>query len=521
MRILLRSGARKSIVTQSKQVDRLIESLFLFTRLRQEGVELLMQVKDRFLEAATPPTHSAGASHGNQIAVKSWRPSFRLFKRVFRSMTCAIGLRQRFFAERIQIVCINSRRELQNIDTSRIRNSLLELLQPRVDPDRPTHAPLHLNWMEALSQSKPIILVDPLITSDFLCVKHSLRNQLVFPIDTLGLIFLGSILRPIRYLQITYELYKRNQQGQKLNLSITHLLVAPALESAFEVMFNRSSENVELYLMTSNSLSIELLRMHAIETRRCDYIVEFMHGIPSLELERYLSKLFSTLERGLHSKHYFVPQLPLPLKDAPYGPRCLGKGRVFVNSMLTRRIRNELHKLDYETLDSLFKSEVVISFIGGTSHDSSYTASVWANIELQLMEFVSTFLTEKGLVFKLIYAPHPQVEIRDSEFIARLDRLGVQVLEQTALHHLVADWTIGLFSSALFEAKYFGSKVFTPIVEEDEIFDRHLMTYLNEGSPDIRMPLIALEEFLKTQISLLRPRNIIERAKIRAHRLNG
>ena len=88
-------------------------------------------------------------------------------------------------------------------------------------------------------------------------------------------------------------------------------------------------------------------------------------------------------------------------------------------------------------------------------------------------------LKEINQPFVLLYTPHPSHKLNDFKKIPFFSYEGVYLYPDTVTSWFISDICLGLLSSALFEASYFGAESFTPMTSIDEIYPVKLLDLLS------------------------------------------
>jgi hypothetical protein len=123
--------------------------------------------------------------------------------------------------------------------------------------------------------------------------------------------------------------------------------------------------------------------------------------------------------------------------------------------------------------------------MGATAHDPDYGASDAFAIERALLRHVSAWLREHHVEDCIVcYAPHPAHSRVIFEDLDR--RVGAPVLlwPDTVSMWLSADLCLALYSSALFEAKFAGALVYTPLRPSDGVYPQVLLDQLGHGDSE-------------------------------------
>lgn len=244
--------------------------------------------------------------------------------------------------------------------------------------------------------------------------------------------------------------------------------------------------------LTCNSTLTELLRACMIQTDRCRKIYEVMHGVGSLPVERYFAAVLQAGRKcGSYEKHFFIPQVPnLPI----YGVfrQQLASDGVAMNPYMMQFLR-ECH-VRGESFEQFVDREyaaivgdargtrppLVITIFGNYPVDGRLYDSPSFVTECLLIRLIDDFLRKSAGKEStiLIYVPHPTFSI--SDFDAKMfGNDKVRLYPDSVLCWLISDMCVGLMSSALFEAAFFGVRAFTPMVESDGFYPAEYLGLLD------------------------------------------
>lgn len=382
----------------------------------------------------------------------------------------------------------------------------------------------------AIRSAAPLYICEPQFESH-LRTKRSLAEGDIVVLDVALLIFLGALslagghsyyLRPLLRASRDYAA----RRGISLLKARIALLATGLFCDGYRWVFGERKSHA--FFLTSNSFATELLRFYLIVDRRCVSICELMHGIPTTMYERYLAAMLDKgADHDAAARHSSIPQLPhLPMfgaleQDVKSDPSLAINS--YLNSYWMRRgngadsievlVRAELQRLQQEF--GIDPGTLVITFFGGMSqHRDCFRSESFAT-ECRLMSHACRVLRDAGRKFVMIYAPHPGYRLADFQAHEYFKTERIRIYPDTVFTWLISDMCMALYSSALFEAAFFGVHAFTPAVPEDDLFPAVLLDMLSRPRDREESYLDALSRFLETETQ--RPGyDLVERAIARA-----
>lgn len=287
------------------------------------------------------------------------------------------------------------------------------------------------------------------------------------------------------------------------------------------------------YFLTSNNFATEVLRFHLFADHACESICEVMHGVPTILWERYIGAIRATASRaGFGDKHSSLSQLPgLPMFGALTEDVKVPID-IAINTYLNRywlqRGEAEPDAFAARELRRLFAGTtvsdrtLVITFIGGNSQFRDPYESEALLVERLMMQHTIDVLERLGVPYVLVYTPHPCYGMEAFAGDPFLAEKGVILFQDTVFTWLVCDLAIGLLSSAVWEASYFGARGFTATVPDDGMYPALLLDLLNHpGRGGGTRLKDALTAFLERHAVGRPPCDLLERAVERARRSSG
>ncbi len=261
----------------------------------------------------------------------------------------------------------------------------------------------------------------------------------------------------------------------------------------------RRSRRSEAFFLTSNNVATEVLRWLLLVEPRCASLCEIQHGVPPVWEEPYYARLME-LAAGRGAAHVFAPQVPdLPavgsfLKSS--WPTTAGHGiNTFFNRYLLR------HDLAHGSFAAFLTSQwqamlpsvqpdddvVVIAFAGTTSWlgDSRSATMDQGNfgVERTIMTALRTALQQAGRRPVIVYSPHPLLSVEQVRQHPFFREHEVVVHDSTMTLWFLSDLNVSLYSSTLFEFRYFGVPTFTPVSDDDGVYTPAQMSWLAHPGP--------------------------------------
>lgn len=369
------------------------------------------------------------------------------------------------------------------------------------------------NYFDCISKARNILIFDPIISTPLWSQFKTISKENVFIIDInfilymnlisvfkLNFNFISTLILINKKLKI-----KTFQSFASKKFFITLLLTI--LIKGYDDLLKQPSFNA--FFLTSNSFATEVLRLYLMYCSDCNKICEILHGVPTTDYECYIKNL-SELETRykLGNKLCFVPQIPdLSLGSVINQKLYFSNNKIAINTYLnefliaTKRNFENLKNLLMDELNGLnfinksLDKKIIITFIGGTlaTNNESFSCSKSFSIEKYILSKIINIMKDENLPFAIIYSPHPSVsefDIKKCDFFKEQD---IIVYKKTIITWLISDICFALYSSALFEAAYFGAHSFIPLGEEDNFFSLDLLKSLNY----CKDPNFTLEESLK------------------------
>jgi len=334
-----------------------------------------------------------------------------------------------------------------------------------------------------------ILLFDALPRSRFWKCRSKCWQDNVLIVDgvfLLALFVLALCTRPRETLR-TYLRYVADGSASDIDRppGSARRLVCAFIATAYgEALHGLSiSEGV---FFNSNSTLTELLRAYLIHLEECGPIYDIMHGVGSVEAERFFTGLLAEGQKcGALERYVFVPQVPnLPLHGA-FQRQAIGGG-VAINSYLNNYFIDR-EEGPTQTVEAFVEAEyrlicpgprrarnpLIVTLFGTYEDGRSFFESSAFKAECLLLSLINQCKLRASIDAMTLYVPHPKhssAELSHPIFAAT----GAKLYRHSVFCWLVSDLCVSLFSSAMFEAVYFGARGFTPLTAADDLYTPYL-----------------------------------------------
>jgi hypothetical protein len=212
-----------------------------------------------------------------------------------------------------------------------------------------------------------------------------------------------------------------------------------------------------------------------------------------------------------NNKFHFIPQI----KEFPSIEKYVNTLKIVSNLSINMamnfyllscnddkyQIKNTI-KSELENLytNSIQHGQLLIVFMGATSHDANFFDSKIYRVEKILIMLIQSYLSSKGKIYKIVYCPHPAHNYKEIQYKKYFEDNNILLFNESKLMWLIADAAIALYSSALFDAAYSGAEVFTPLRAEDDFYPESFLDLISHPGND-ESCIFALERFLVDLIS--------------------
>lgn len=338
-----------------------------------------------------------------------------------------------------------------------------------------------------------ILLFDPLPLSRYWEHRRGCWRENIFIVDgafllmTLLLAFMRDVRRVFSqtagFLQECYAALMV-QSGQRVK-ALKRAALCTWIAQSYSLLCEGFSSTTAIFF-TRNSTLTDLLRGYLIYARHCRWMCELMHGVGSEREERFFDRVLSEGERfGAYEKHVFMPQLPdLPLYGVFEQLRASGNGmavNAYVNKSLLdlSRSHDEIGayiEAEYRSLcepDRHSEEPIVVALFGTYWEDPTFFESPAFRAECLLVRLIAKTSNALGLNCLMLYVPHPSNPHKQLTHPV-FDEHGVRIYRRSIVSWLITDVAVSLYSCAMFEAAYFGSRAFTPLTTADELYVPYL-----------------------------------------------
>ena len=160
------------------------------------------------------------------------------------------------------------------------------------------------------------------------------------------------------------------------------------------------------------------------------------------------------------------------------------------------------------------KKKLIIGYIGYSDTMSDTTRRRSFELEKTFISKILSVCDSKNINYELIYSPHPAVGLEAVRKDSFFEQKNVLILDSTMKLNFFSDCSFAILSGALFEARYFGSKIFSPLCPSEsywldslETSYQYPSTYKDE---DIENSLLNWIQYTKP-LTLIQREDLIER----------
>lgn len=350
---------------------------------------------------------------------------------------------------------------------------------------------------EDIKFSQNLLVFDPVFSSSLW--KHKKiwlkDNVIVIDINFIIFFFITSIFKINFGFIKRIVCFIRHKNGdqfiyslKKLKVSVCAAIILFSYEKIIKKHFNIIS-----YYFTSNSFATELLRLFLICHSSCNMICEILHGVPTVDYERYINNLIELGNRHhFKNKLSFISQIPGLPQHGGVKNHFLFPAHIAINTYLNnyiiniKNIKATLNEFIAEEYDLHLKEIVpnnalTITFMGGAvaTGNKKFFLTETFTIEKFIISHIKRLLISKNIPYFLIYAPHPLHDWNEVSKCNFFTDENIFLYRKTIFTWLMSDVCISLYSSALFEASFFGAKTFTPLKNSDKLYSEKLLNLLN------------------------------------------
>ena len=260
-----------------------------------------------------------------------------------------------------------------------------------------------------------------------------------------------------------------------------------------DVLLRKASE-IRMLCLTSNSIFLELLRSMVLERQGGD-VIEILHGMPTPSFDEYLIDLGRVSANWRGTPIQLYPLLPAPLcrpkvklEGICWNDTASNTGMLKALNFICDKELSPKELRSYEFLERLSQKicflqrlflrdgDPVFSIFGGRDHDDDYYAGQTFQVELEVASLVQDALRQRYREPSIIYLPHPSNRPLKHLFLPSGEEIHVFGFSQLA--YFVTDFGFSLYSSSMFEASFLGAHCFTPLLDDNSLFDRQLMSHV-------------------------------------------
>lgn len=526
-------------MTEYKKND-IIKALFAFHKMRNEEENILNNYINRLINELSSFSLDSKENKKKSKSLLTFISGNKYFiKNIFKKIIIIFRFTQllpSFFLQKRKLNAIKSNQYTSNSIIIAISSNRLYSANGILAPKK-YFASLTKSFsqqtqsdhiLREIDSAENIYAFDPCLVSTLWKNKKKCWEEGVFIIDTsfLFFTFLISIFK------ILPRLIKNNIKNYAMfNFSNIKMII-------FSFFFIEISEPIicklkyfKAFFFTNNSFTTEVLRTYLMQHSKCTTLCEILHGMPSVTQETYFSTLLSFKnDKIFNAKHYFVAQIPnLPLQKIfkPPSQKTETAINLYLNKYLIEHkygdpsflshIENECNFISSKMCSS--DNTLIISIMGTTSNDQNYLNSNSFRIECEIMTHIKKTVEKLKKPFLIIYTPHPVHQISKFHKCSIFSEKNIILYKDTIFTWFIADISVALNSSALFEAAHFGVHAYTPLITEDTYYPKISLDLLNHSTENKKINFLdALAQFIisHAENSFV---NIFTKAKIRLNRL--
>lgn len=241
-------------------------------------------------------------------------------------------------------------------------------------------------------------------------------------------------------------------------------------------------------MLTSNSFKSELLRYYMPLLYNFKNIIEIGHGVPDVLTEAYIDNFYSFKDNRSSIKLTITKMLPKLI--AHKKNKNVYPEKFYINLSFNKHlIKNKFYKNEIvSSVESGFKETfndnlssykgIFISYFGGVPYDNDVIGSGMLKKEINLCNDIIKFFKKEKVDLKLIYFPHPSINI---DFVNKhFSNYSIPVSRETFMGFYLSDLCISHYSTTLWEAKFFGSKIFSTAFKNNSFFSNEILKYISD-----------------------------------------
>jgi hypothetical protein len=328
------------------------------------------------------------------------------------------------------------------------------------------------NKYQNLIENCDLIIQDPIYISKFRQTINQDENILILDKVCIASILLQNPLKVFKLIIYTFIYLRKNYYKE--------ILYSALIDLAYSIQSEFVLNKINLLMLTSNSFTSEVLRIHALTNKKYNIICEVQHGIPSLWEENYIKK---TLALGIN-KMIFIPQIK---NIENFG--VFHYEKISINSYMNKYFSN----FNYYLNDKLFIKEIgkynikpfdyIVTYAGttewiGDASPKNLNSPIY-QLEKNFIKKIINILNESKLDYTFFYTYHPLVDKKLFENDLFFENERIHIIHNSVITWLISDLFATIYSSTLYEAKNFGVDVITPIRKSDMIYPDIYLSNIN------------------------------------------
>ena len=248
-------------------------------------------------------------------------------------------------------------------------------------------------------------------------------------------------------------------------------------------VFKNLIQDLELNIFnfTSNSIIADSLKFFGLQNKACSNVCEILHGINHKILDSYHENLIKLTEGNFGFCNLrFINHIPNLPKNGVTSRELLHNDNPIVNmqfnslleesdfdlNMLEKKLTHEIAKLYPDPNEK----RIIIGYIGYTDVLEDFTSRKSFAIEKYFLNKIGLLADDLEDSFDILYSPHPMVDLNQlkEEEIFKENRFKFS--NSTMKMNFFSDLSFALVSGALFEARNYGSCIYSPMTEDQDYF---------------------------------------------------
>lgn len=354
------------------------------------------------------------------------------------------------------------------------------------------------------------------------------NKENVFVLNAFMLLFcwVGILVsKPIYTTQQTLNIvyYALKSKLRDKFISLKHLL--SILEFSFVYATLLDDKKLRIFNLTSNSILADSLKFYGAQNKNCLSTCEILHGVNHQLVDTYHRRLLSlSKEYSNNSNLYFINHIPEFPENGITSLRNLESNEqtinIHFNNFLNKfefnkyEIRRNVNKVLSNLYTHQNEKKLIIGYLGYSDTMSDTTRRRSFELEKILISKILNACNRQNINYELIYSPHPAVGFEAVRKDIFFEEKNLKIFDSTMKLNFFSDCSFAILSGALFEARYFGSEVFSPLLPSEsywleslETSYQHPLTYKSE---DIENSLLNWIQCTKP-LTLIQRKDLIER----------